>query len=196
MLAVLFLAKPTLYSTLIGIVIGLLGMVIRIFASGYKLSDKRLLVDGPYRVVRNPHLLGSSIVALGLVVASRNIYVSCFVVVFLMFVYREIINLEEKKLRELWGPAYTKIKVHIAGFIPQLIPATTKTTGSQSFSFRQALMKEPHKEMNAFLVVALAFGILYGKVYIEEDLYYFAGVGAVFFLSVLFRLIFVRRRSH
>ena len=67
---VLWLARPTPRSILLGAALGVIGVGIRAYAAGYLHKQEVLTVTGPYARTRNPLYFGSSFLALGAAVAT------------------------------------------------------------------------------------------------------------------------------
>ncbi len=74
-LAALWLADPTFQSVLIGLLPILLGLALRVWAAGYLHKGGGLCVWGPYRFVRHPLYLGTTLGALGLCLMARSLWV-------------------------------------------------------------------------------------------------------------------------
>ena len=77
---VLWLAQPTPRTLLAGAVIALLGEGIRIWAAGHLEKGREVTSSGPYALTRHPLYLGSSVIALGLAVASASVLVAAIVI--------------------------------------------------------------------------------------------------------------------
>src|SRR5438874_9870346 len=67
---VLWLAKPTGRSIAAGVSIAFAGELIRIWAAGHLIKSRELTSSGPYRWFAHPLYLGSSVIGIGLAVAS------------------------------------------------------------------------------------------------------------------------------
>src|SRR3954471_14814660 len=74
--ATLFLAHPTWMTWRIGLVVAALGEGVRIWASGHLEKSREVTRSGPYRWTRHPLYVGSSIMALGIVIAARSAIVA------------------------------------------------------------------------------------------------------------------------
>jgi hypothetical protein len=95
-----------------------MGLFLRAWATGHLVKDQRLATSGPYAYIRNPLYAGTLIVAAGIVIASRDIWlVIVFAAVFLI-VYLPAIELEEQHLREKF-PQYPDYASHVQRFIPR-----------------------------------------------------------------------------
>lgn len=68
---------------------------------------RRLVVRGPYRVVRNPMYVGAGIALLGAALFYQSLALSSYVGVFLLVTHAFVIGYEEPTLRATFGPEYS-----------------------------------------------------------------------------------------
>ena len=137
-LAFLVLAQPTSASLMAGALLALLGEGIRLWAIGYtgeptrsqELDAPRLVTTGPYGLVRNPLYLGNLLNGMAVATASvggleptRAAGLWLGAATFLLFVYHNIIALEQEFLSEEFGEDYALY----CQTVPSLVP-----TGQQS----------------------------------------------------------------
>ncbi|MCP5112635.1 MAG: isoprenylcysteine carboxylmethyltransferase family protein, partial [bacterium] len=102
-----WLSQPSLDSLAWGIPISIAGLLIRAWAAGHLAKNRRLTNTGPYAYVRNPLYIGTLLVAAGLVVAARELWVAIIFGAVFLLVYLPVIELEEQHLRKLF-PAYAQ----------------------------------------------------------------------------------------
>ena len=102
----LWLAKPSWRSLLIGAGVSALGEAIRLWAAGHLEKSREVTRSGPYRFVRHPLYLGSSIIAIGVAVACATWTVATLVFVYLALTIPAAIRAEEAHLREKFGAEY------------------------------------------------------------------------------------------
>lgn len=105
-LLVLFVAAPTARSIVLGACVALFGQIIRLWAAGHLEKSREVTVSGPYRFTRHPLYLGSSIMALGVVIACQSIAVGVVVALYMGLTISTAIRTEEAFLRERFGSAY------------------------------------------------------------------------------------------
>ncbi|MDP2389935.1 MAG: isoprenylcysteine carboxylmethyltransferase family protein [Acidobacteriota bacterium] len=103
---VLWLASPTPYSLLVGAAIAVMGECLRLWAAGHLEKSKEVTRSGPYRYTRHPLYLGSSIIGIGIAVASNHLVVAAIVVVYMALTLTAAMRSEEAHLREKFGDAY------------------------------------------------------------------------------------------
>src|SRR5215210_7171832 len=74
--AAIWLSQPTRRTLLIGAAIAMLGEAMRIWAAGHLEKGREVTVSGPYRLMRHPLYLGSTVIGLGLAIASASVIVA------------------------------------------------------------------------------------------------------------------------
>jgi protein-S-isoprenylcysteine O-methyltransferase Ste14 len=154
----LALAQPTAASLLAGGLLALLGESIRLWAIGYtgeptrsqQLDAPTLVTTGPYGLVRNPLYLGNLLngmavatAAVGGMEAGRAALLWMGAALFLIFVYRNIIVLEQQFLLGQFGSDYEMY----CQTVPSLLPGgfrqrTLEQIRRGDFSLSRALQFE------------------------------------------------------
>ena len=104
--AALLLARPTWPSWGWGLAVAVVGEGLRIWASGHIDKDREVTMSGPYRWTRHPLYVGSSVMALGAVVASRSVVVAVLVTLYMTATIGAAVVTEEARLRRDFGTAY------------------------------------------------------------------------------------------
>lgn len=105
--AAFWLARPTRASLTAGFAIALAGEALRLWAAGHIDKGREVTRSGPYRLVRHPLYLGSSIMALGFVIASRQMIVAAIVAVYMFVTLVAAIRVEESALDDRFGGEYS-----------------------------------------------------------------------------------------
>ena len=103
---VVWLATPTPRSLMIGAAIAVIGESIRIWAAGHLEKSKEVTQSGPYRYTRHPLYLGSSLIGIGIAVASNNQIAAVIVITYMLLTLTAAMRSEEAHLREKFGDAY------------------------------------------------------------------------------------------
>lgn len=104
------------------------GELLRIWASGHIEKTLRLATGGPYAHTRNPLYVGSVLMALGLLIASRAPVSIVAGLAYLGIFYPQIIREEANFLRDKFGAAYDLWARDVPIFIPRLTPAGPRET--------------------------------------------------------------------
>jgi protein-S-isoprenylcysteine O-methyltransferase Ste14 len=96
-------SHPDFRSLIWGLPVSALGLVLRAWATGHLEKNIRLAESGPYAYVRNPLYLGTTLVAAGLVIASRRWMLAVLFAAVFLLIYLPVIELEEQHLRQLFS---------------------------------------------------------------------------------------------
>jgi protein-S-isoprenylcysteine O-methyltransferase Ste14 len=79
---------------------------------------RRLVVQGPYRYVRNPMYLGAALALLGAAVFFRSLALAGFVAGFLVVTHLFVVRYEEPALTRLFGEEYAGYRASVRRWIP------------------------------------------------------------------------------
>lgn len=122
--------------------------------------DDTLIVDGPFRYLRNPLYLGNILMAIGFGLLAppfgTELIVLCNVIIVNM-----LAGHEEKRLRATYGETFTAFRTAVPSLLPRLTPATVPGTITVAPDFRQAAIGEIAVGGMAIGMVALA---IFGQV--------------------------------
>jgi protein-S-isoprenylcysteine O-methyltransferase Ste14 len=137
----LILAKPTLFSLILGFFLVIVGEWIRVWAVGFtgvttrddKVTAPRLITAGPYAHLRNPLYLGNLISWTGFSIASvgaASPWASAviFVLTFASYaiIYGNIIPYEEEYLRKTFGEPFDEYCQSVPRLLPSMKPYTNQ----------------------------------------------------------------------
>jgi protein-S-isoprenylcysteine O-methyltransferase Ste14 len=104
--AAFWLAQPTPQSLLIGALVAGAGEAVRIWAAGHLEKGREVTTSGPYRWTRHPLYVGSTIIGIGLAIASASLVVALLVLAYLGLTLSAAIATEEAHLTRKFGAAY------------------------------------------------------------------------------------------
>ena len=104
--AALLLAQPTWKTWSAGLAIASVGEALRIWAAGHLDKSREVTRSGPYRWTRHPLYVGSSVMALGVVIACRSVLVALIGVAYVGVTIPMAIRAEEAFLRRTFGSTY------------------------------------------------------------------------------------------
>src|SRR2546425_10188543 len=104
--ATLVVAQPTWRTLRIGFVVALAGEIIRIWAAGHLEKGREVTRSGPYRWTRHPLYVGSTVIALGVVIASRSVAVAVAAAAYMASTLTAAVTVEETFLRSTFGGTY------------------------------------------------------------------------------------------
>jgi protein-S-isoprenylcysteine O-methyltransferase Ste14 len=188
--AVLLLGDPTPTSLVVGGVISAVGELLRIVAAGYGYNLGEMSVRGPYRYVRHPHFLGSALLFVGLCVASRQPFVAGGALTALALLYRFAVRADEVRCKLRLGPRYADYRAKVPAFMPTIWPPVAAEHDGRAFSLRYALFAGRHREFNAVLGLAAAFGLLYLAQSLPSRDVYQLGMSAMLGVYLVGRILY------
>ena len=108
--AAFWFAQPTLRSIALGAVIAALGEALRIWAAGHLHKSREVTASGPYTWFSHPLYVGSSVLGVGLAVASANVVTTALIAIYLTATITAAVRTEEVFLRRQFGDVYTRFK--------------------------------------------------------------------------------------
>jgi protein-S-isoprenylcysteine O-methyltransferase Ste14 len=144
---VLWLAEPTWRTLAIGGFVALAGEAVRIWAAGHLEKGREVTTSGPYAFTRHPLYVGSSIIGIGLAIASASAIVAVLVITYLAVTLIAAIRTEEAHLTEKFGEAYPDYRAgRVAG-------------ESREFSFARARRNREYRAVFGLLVAFLLLAL-------------------------------------
>jgi hypothetical protein len=152
---VLILAQPNAQSLILGMSIAACGEAIRVWASGHLRKSREVTVSGPYRFVAHPLYVGSSVMGVGLAIASASVVVAALIALYLVATLIAAIKSEEAFLRRTFGDQYDLYRSGVAAKRRERSAARDRR-----FSFAQAMA---NREYRAVAGLAIAILLLIWK---------------------------------
>jgi protein-S-isoprenylcysteine O-methyltransferase Ste14 len=131
---VLWLAHPTVATLAAGIPVAVIGELLRVWASGHLNKSREVTSSGPYRWFAHPLYVGSSVMGVGLAIASGRAVVAALVVVYLAVTLTAAIKSEEAFLRGRFGDQYDRYR---HGGAPSANDAGRRFAVSQAIANRE-----------------------------------------------------------
>jgi hypothetical protein len=107
---VLWLARPTGSTLVLGTSIAVVGECLRVWASGHLNKAREVTSSGPYRWFAHPLYVGSSIMGIGLAVVSASLLVAGLIALYLVVTLTAAITSEEAFLRRTFGDRYDRYR--------------------------------------------------------------------------------------
>jgi protein-S-isoprenylcysteine O-methyltransferase Ste14 len=147
--AALVLAKPTWATWRTGLLVALAGESMRVWAAGHLEKGREVTSSGPYRWTSHPLYVGSSIVALGVVIAGWNLPLAILAALYMSTTISAAIRTEEAYLRRAFGEAYDRYQQSRGG------PRSRDEPPPRRFSLARAMRNREYRAM-AGLVVGFA----------------------------------------
>ena len=148
-LVALLLSRPTWRAWTAGLVVAIVGEAIRVWAAGHLEKGREVTRSGPYRWTGHPLYVGSSVMALGVVIASRSAVVAAVVAIYMAATLTAAIRTEEAFLRRTFGETYEQY-------------ARSETAPmTRAFSMERALRNREYRAVGG---LAGGFGLLALKI--------------------------------
>ena len=148
---VLVLARPTRLTLISGALIACLGEALRIWAAGHLNKAREVTSSGPYRWFAHPLYVGSSIMGLGLAIATGRVAAAALVAAYLGATLTAAIRSEEAFLRRTFGDRYDRYRRGRPGDAG----GPPARQGARRFSLAQAVANREHRAVVGLLVAGL-----------------------------------------
>jgi protein-S-isoprenylcysteine O-methyltransferase Ste14 len=107
---VLLVAEPTAASLAAGFAIAIAGEALRFWAAGHLNKGREVTASGPYRWCSHPLYVGSSVMGLGVGIASHSLLAIGLIAIYLALTVTAAIRSEEAFLRRTFGDRYDRFK--------------------------------------------------------------------------------------
>jgi protein-S-isoprenylcysteine O-methyltransferase Ste14 len=167
LLVMIIFAQPTVISMMVGVLLVVLGELMRFWGVAYAGSLTRVtgsvgapevIVTGPFAYVRNPLYVGNILTYVGIGVMSNALFpwLVCAAVVWFAFQYYQIILEEEEFLINEFGAEYVEYKKNVPRFIPRVIPYKHPSQVHQQARWHEAV----HSERRTFQALGLVLLVL------------------------------------
>ena len=151
--------QPSAAAFYVGTIIIALGIIVRLYASGFIVKNKELATHGPYALVRHPLYTGNILILFGFCFAAGLWWVWLVSIAFFWFYYPTAIEYEDRKLHAIFGDAWLTWR----NSTPALMPSFKKWRGVTAghWSFMKSLRQNLEPLIAAFLLFWVWF--LWGK---------------------------------
>ena len=106
----LALVRPSWTTWQVGAAVAAAGELLRLWAAGHIDKGREITRSGPYRFLRHPLYVGSTLIGIGFALASRNAIVWALTTVYLAVTLAAAIRTEERTLDERFAGAYSEYR--------------------------------------------------------------------------------------
>ena len=149
-------AAPLPVLAAIGLPIALLGVLVRLYASGFIVKNQELATDGAYRFVRHPLYTGNILLVIGFALAGSRWWALPVAAFFFWLYYPPAIEYEDRKLHRIFGAPWEQWSARTPALVPRLggrsAPAAS---GGRSWSLGVSTMRNGEI---VFVVLCVACG--------------------------------------
>ncbi|MFQ5635929.1 MAG: methyltransferase family protein [Gammaproteobacteria bacterium] len=125
-------SNPTPSAFVTGAAVAILGMLFRVYASGFIVKNRELATTGPYSLVRHPLYTGNLMLLIGFTFASGQWWTLIVSAAFWWFYYPAAIDYEDRKLHGIFGDEWRAW----SSTVPAVIPRGVRTRGGGRWSLR------------------------------------------------------------
>jgi protein-S-isoprenylcysteine O-methyltransferase Ste14 len=148
------------WSLIPGALVAMLGLVLRMWATGWLCKNDALATQGPYAYTRNPLYLGTFLLTLGHGLMSGVPIAPILFPAALLAFYWPTMRKEEDYLRERYGAEYRAFEQEVPRFFPRLWPRRTQQVSSDGGAFHWPRVRRCYKGFFAnALVISVYFVI-------------------------------------
>jgi hypothetical protein len=144
-IATAILARPTWRSWALGLLVAAVGEIVRLWAAGHLEKGREVTRSGPYRWTGHPLYVGSSIIAVGVIIAAHSVVAAVLAAVYMSVTLAAAVRTEETFLRGRFGGAYDAYR------------RSEAADETRRFSVARAMR---NKEYRAVVGLLIGFGFL------------------------------------
>jgi hypothetical protein len=145
---VMVFASPSAVSLVSGTAVAAAGEALRIWAAGHLNKSREVTASGPYRWFAHPLYVGSSIMGLGLAIASGSVVVLVLIAVYLGSTITAAIESEETFLRQKFGLQYDAYRRGEIG-------TRDSAAATRRFAIAQALANREYRALGGLVLAVL-----------------------------------------
>ncbi len=156
---VVVLARPTGATLVVGGAIALVGEALRIWAAGHLNKSREVTQSGPYQHFAHPLYVGSSVMGVGLALASGSVWVVVLIVLYLGSTITAAIRSEEAFLRQKFGDQYDRYRRGEAGSRDAAAGSRDAAAATRRFSVAQARANHEYRAMLGLVLAVLVLAL-------------------------------------
>ena len=148
-------AHPTPGTLAVGAMVASAGEAIRMWAAGHLNKSREVTSSGPYRWCAHPLYVGSSVMGVGLAIASGGVLVAVLIAIYLVTTLTAAVRSEEAFLRRTFGDEYVRYRQGD----PPGIRTRDEASVRRRFSVTQAIANREYRALIGFLVAVLLLAL-------------------------------------
>ena len=137
------IAQPIPWALYLTTVIVVIGVGVRMWASGFIMKNKELATNGPYALVRHPLYVGNILIVYAFAGASGIWWTFLVATAFFFFYYPPAIEYEDRKLCAIFGDAWREFAERTPALLPAFGGRQRKLGGHWSFKTSMKANLEP-----------------------------------------------------
>ena len=163
--------EPNVYSLLGGLLVAVLGELIRLWGVSWAGSETRttggvggtfLVISGPFAHVRNPLYVGNIMMYVGIGIMANALcpYLPILAFFFFAWQYVTIVGEEEAYLKTAFGESYAEYCKNVPRFSPRLSAYKNSALQQPSFNLQAGLRSE-RRTLQAFSIITVTVFLLW-----------------------------------
>ncbi|MDH3352194.1 MAG: isoprenylcysteine carboxylmethyltransferase family protein [Gammaproteobacteria bacterium] len=149
------ISQPIPWAIYLTTVIVVIGVIIRMWASGFIMKNKELATNGPYALVRHPLYVGNILIVYAFAGASGIWWAFLIATAFFLFYYPPAIEYEDRKLCAIFGDAWREFAKNTPALMPALGSRQRDLSGH--WSFKTSLKANLEPLIAVFLLACFAY---------------------------------------
>lgn len=118
----------------------ILGLITRMYASGFVLKNKELSTTGPYAFMRHPLYTGNIIILFGLCGVNGSLWSLMTAIIFFWFYYPPAIEYEDRKLKSLFPETWENWANKTPALVPKLKGIFNQQLDLKRWSLKKSLI--------------------------------------------------------
>jgi protein-S-isoprenylcysteine O-methyltransferase Ste14 len=137
---VIWLATPTWRTWTAGLIVTVTGEAFRIWAAGHLEKSREVTRSGPYRLTGHPLYVGSSVIAIGVVIAANSALVALIAAIYMVTTIAAAIRTEEAFLSSAFGATYHDYR------------GSRAEPMQRAFSWKRAMRNREYRSVSGVLI--------------------------------------------
>jgi protein-S-isoprenylcysteine O-methyltransferase Ste14 len=174
-LAVLSLARPTPVLFAVGLVLVIMGELMRIWGCGHLQKNQDVIMSGPFAYVKNPLYVGTFLIVVGFCLQASNpaepsryilyLILPLFLAIFFLYYFPYKVRVEGERLKKRFGEKFEEYDRNVPEFIPRLTPY-----GGSKVKWDMSLLSE-NSEWGILFVVLAGSALIFTKFFPFSEIY-------------------------
>jgi protein-S-isoprenylcysteine O-methyltransferase Ste14 len=150
-------ARPLPLAVAVGMPLALLGVLVRLYASGFIMKNEQLATDGPYRFVRHPLYTGNILLVVGFAIAGSRWWGVPLAALFFWFYYPPAIEYEDRKLRRLFGASWEQWSGNTPALMPRFGSRSAAASTQRRWSLATSMKRNGELLLVAFCLLCMGW---------------------------------------
>ncbi len=149
------LSRPVPWALYVTAAVVVVGVCVRLWASGFILKNEQLATNGPYALVRHPLYSGNILIIYAFSGASGLWWTFIASTAFLFFYYPTAIEYEDRKLFKIFGEEWQAFAKNTPALLPAFGGRDRSLAGH--WSFRTSMSRNLEPVIAVFLLACFAY---------------------------------------